>query len=125
MSVSIARLLSVGLAVGALAACAHGPIAGRFNRPNETPAPTVLNYQSSFFGGSGKLWITLPDGETFTGPYRLAPHDPKRQMTANLTGDRGSTMFCRFTLKEPGVGPDGGGTVECQHSAGGLFAATF
>lgn len=119
------RLLSVGLTVGSLTACAHGPIAGRFTRPQEAPAAVVLNYESSFLGGSGKLWMTLPSGETFKGPYRLAPHDPKRQMTANLTGDRGSTMLCRFTLKEPGVGPDGGGTVQCQLSTGGIFDASF
>lgn len=125
MSSSIARLLAVSVAAGALAACAHGPIPGRFARPNEASAPTVLNYESGVLGGSGKLWMTLPGGETFKGPYRLAPHDPKRQMTASLAGDRGSTMFCRFTLKEPGVGPAGGGAVECQLSTGGVFEATF
>ena len=125
MSASIVRLLSAGLAVGSLAACAHGPIPGSFTRPHEAPAATVLNYESSFLGGSGTLWMTLPSGENFTGPYRLVPHDPNRQMTASLTGDRGSTMVCRFTLKEPGVGPAGGGTVQCQLSTGGLFDASF
>jgi hypothetical protein len=125
VSASIVRLLTVSAAVGSLAACAHGPIPGRFARPNEAASPAILNYESSFFGGSGKLWVTLPDGETFRGPYRLAPHDPKRQMTASLTGDRGSTMHCRFTLREPGVGPDRGGTVECRLSTGGVFEATF
>ena len=84
-----------------------------------------MTYQSSFLGGSGTLSMTLPTGEHFTGPYRLVPNDPKRQMTASLAGDRGSTMLCHFTLKEPGVGPDGGGTVQCQLSAGGEFAADF
>jgi hypothetical protein len=115
----------VGLVTSALAACAHGPIHGRFSPPDHAPAAVVLNYESSFLGGSGKLWMTLPSGETLKGTYRLAPHDPKRQMTASLTGDRGSTMVCRFTLNEPGVGPDGGGTVQCQLAAGGTFDATF
>ena len=115
----------MSLTVGSLVACARGPITGTFIRPNEAPASTVLNYESSFLGGSGKLWMTLPTGETFTGPYRLVPHDPKRQMTASLAGDRGSTMVCRFTLREPGVGPDRGGSVQCQLSTGGLLDATF
>ena len=122
---SILRLLFIGLAAGSLAACAHGPISGRFSRPGQASAAAVMNYQSSFLGGSGKLSMTLPAGENFTGSYRLVPNDPKRQMTASLTGDRGSTMLCRFTLNEPGIGPDGGGTVQCQHSAGGSFDASF
>jgi hypothetical protein len=69
--------------------------------------------------------MTVPAGEHFTGPYRLAPNDPKRQMTARLVGDRGSTMVCRFTLNEPGIGPDRGGTVQCQLSTGGAFDASF
>jgi len=34
-------------------------------------------------------------------------------------------MQCRFTLNEPGVGPDGGGTVPCQISGGANFDADF
>ena len=121
----IVRLLSLGMVVSALAACAHGPIAGHLTRPGQPPAPAVLTYRSSFFGGSGKLSATLPTGEHFTGTYQLAPRDPKRQMRASLKGDRGSTMLCDFTLNEPGVGPDGGGTVHCQLSSGGAFDAAF
>jgi len=85
-----------------------------------------MNYRSSVLGGSGTLSMTLPTGETFTGTYRLVPNDAKRQMTASLTGDRGSAMQCHFTLKEPGVGPDGGGSVQCQVSGGGgNFDANF
>jgi hypothetical protein len=123
--VSILRVVSLGLAVGTLAGCAHGPIAGRFSAPGQVPVGATLTYKSSVLGGSGTLSMTLPTGEHFTGPYRLVPNDPKRQMTAHLVGDRGSTMACRFTLKEPGIGPDGGGSVQCQHSAGGAFDASF
>jgi hypothetical protein len=125
VSASIVRRLTVALTASSLAACAGGPIHGRFAPPNQAPAAVVLHYESSFLGGSGKLWLTLPTGEAFKGNYRLVPHDPKRQMTASLTGDRGSTMVCRFTLNEPGVGPDGGGTVQCQLSTGGILDATF
>ena len=123
--VSLSRLLGIGLGATCLAACAHGPITGRLTQPGQAPAPAVMNYRSSVLGGSGQLSMTLPTGERFTGSYQLVPRDPKRQMTANLTGDRGASMQCRFTLKEPGVGPDGGGTVQCQISGGGNFDADF
>ena len=122
---SIVRTFSLAVALGSLAACAHGPISGRFSSPGQAPSAAILSYKSSLLGGSGTLSMTLPTGEHFTGPYRLVPNDPKRQMTAHLAGDRGSTMLCRFTLTEPGVGPDGGGTVQCQHSGGGVFNASF
>jgi hypothetical protein len=122
---SVGRLLSVVVAVGFLAACAQGPISGRLSRPDQAPVAAILNYESSILGGSGKLRMSLPTGENFTGTYRLVPHDPKRQMTATLTGDRGSTMLCRFTLNEPGVGPAGGGSVQCQLSSGGTFDSSF
>ena len=122
---SMVRTFSLGMVLGSLAACAHGPISGRYSSPGQAPSGAILNYKSSLLGGSGTLSMTLPTGEHFTGPYRLVPNDPKRQMTAHLAGDRGSTMLCRFTLNEPGIGLDGGGTVQCQHSAGGSFDAGF
>jgi hypothetical protein len=125
VSVFSTRLLPLGITGTLLAACAGGPISGRLSLPSRAPAAAVLNYESSFLGGSGKLWMTAPSGENFKGNYRLVPHDPKRQMTTSLAGDRGSTMSCRFTLNEPGVGPAGGGTVQCQLSTGGMFDASF
>jgi hypothetical protein len=119
------RLAVVALLVGLLMACARGPIAGQLIRPGQPSAAVMLNYESSILGGSGKLWTTLPTGEHFTGKYQLMPHARDRQMTSALTGDRGSTMLCRFTLNEPGVGPDKGGTVQCQLSTGGTFDASF
>ena len=118
-------LAAVSVLLGFLTACARGPISGRLSRPGQPPDAVVLNYRSSILGGSGKLWTTLPTGEHFTGTYQLVPHARDRQMTSSLTGDRGSSMLCRFTLNEPGVGPDKGGTVQCQLSTGGSFDATF
>jgi len=118
-------LAVLSLTPGLLTACARGPISGQLSRPDQPPAAAVLSYQSSLLGGSGKLWTTLPTGEHFTGKYQLVPQARDRQMTSALTGDRGSTMLCRFTLNEPGVGPDKGGTVQCQLSTGGTFDATF
>jgi hypothetical protein len=125
MNPLVMRLAVASLVAGLLPACAHGPIPGRLTRPGQPAAEAVLNYQSSLLGGSGKLWTTLPTGENFTGKYQLVPNARDRQMTSALTGDRGSTMLCRFTLNEPGVGPDRGGTVQCQLSTGGNFDANF
>ena len=119
------RLVAMSLIPSALTACASGPIPGGLTRPGEPAVSAVMNYRSSILGSSGKLWTTLPTGEHFTGKYQLVPHARDRQMTSTLTGDRGSTMVCRFTLSEPGVGPDKGGTVQCQLSTGGTFDATF
>jgi hypothetical protein len=117
------------LAVAALAlvmlGCASGPIAGRLSVPGQAPAPVVLRYRSSLFGGSGKLWTTLPAGERFAGSYVLQSSVPDAHMTATLNGDRGGVMVCRFQLNEPGVGPDKGGTVRCDVSDGGVFDASF
>jgi len=125
MNPLVMRLLVASLAPSLLAACASGPIPGRLTRPGQPSVGAVMNYQSSLLGGSGKLWTTLPTGEHFTGKYQLTPHSRDRQMTSTLTGDRGSAMLCRFTLNEPGVGPDKGGTVQCQLSTGGNFDASF
>jgi hypothetical protein len=123
------RAAMTRLAVAALAlvmlGCASGPIAGRLSVPGQAPAPVVLRYRSSLFGGSGKLWTTLPAGERFAGSYVLQSSVPDAHMTATLNGDRGGVMVCRFQLNEPGVGPDKGGTVRCDVSDGGVFDASF
>jgi len=108
-----------------LVSCAHGPIRGRLSLPGRPAASATLNYESSIFGKTGKVWTTLPTGETFTGPYALDPTAPDKTMVSTLTGDDGNSMACRFTLKEPGVGPDSGGHVRCDISTGGTFDADF
>lgn len=118
------RLVIASLAL-ALLGCASGPIAGNLRVSNQAPAPVVLRYRSSLFGGSGKLWTTLPAGEKFAGSYVLQPRERDAHMTGTLKGDRGSVMVCRFRLNEPGVGPDKGGTVRCDVSTGGVFDASF
>jgi hypothetical protein len=118
------RLTVAAIVLGAiLMGCASGPIRGQLVVPGHEPAPAVLSYRSSLFGGSGKLWTTLPAGERFSGNYVLQPREA--YMTGTLNGDRGSVMVCRFTLNEPGVGPDKGGTVRCDVSTGGVFDASF
>ena len=118
------RLVVAALALVTLG-CASGPIAGSLTEPGQPPAPVVLRYRSSVFGGSGKLWTTLPAGEKFEGSYVLQPTARDGQMTGTLNGDRGGAMACQFQLNEPGIGPDKGGTVRCKVSTGGVFDARF
>lgn len=117
------RLAAIAIVLAGTVGCASAPINGRLSVPGQAPVPAVLSYQSSLLGGSGKLWTTLPAGETFSGKYVLSGRDTP--MTGTLKGDRGSVMICRFQLKEPGVGPDKGGTVRCEISTGGVFDAAF
>jgi len=115
----------VALAIAGLAACAHGPIRGQLALPNRAPVPATLGYESSLFGKTGKFFTTLPSGETFAGPYALDPGAPDKVLVSTLAGDRGTSMVCRFVLNAPGVGPEGGGSVKCDLSTGGTFAAQF
>ena len=117
------RVAVTAVVVAVIVGCASAPIKGRLSIPGQAPVPAVLSYQSSLFGGSGKLWTTLPEGETFNGKYVLSGREAP--VTGTLTGDRGSVMSCRFQLNEPGVGPDKGGTVRCEVSSGGVFDASF
>jgi hypothetical protein len=123
----IARSSTALVAAGllALVGCAKGPIRGQLALPNQAPRAASLNYESGLFGKTGKLWTTLPTGESFTGPYVLDPAAPDKTITSTLEGNRGNHMVCRLTLTEPGVGPDGGGTVRCDLSTGGAFDARF
>ena len=119
---TMTRLTAAAFVLVAMMGCASGPIAGRLSVSGHEPAPVVLSYRSSLFGGSGTLWTT---GERFTGSYVLQPNERDAHMTGTLKGDRGSVMVCRFKLNEPGVGPDKGGTVRCDLSTGGVFDASF
>jgi hypothetical protein len=117
--------LVIASALVALAGCAKGPIHGQLTLPQGSSEPAALNYESSVFGKSGKLWMVLPTGEKFTGPYVLDPYAPDKSITSTLAGDRGNQLWCRLTLSEPGTGPDGGGAVRCNLSTGGTFEGSF
>jgi hypothetical protein len=113
------------LLLGVLAGCAAGPIRGRLTLPGKPAQPVTLTYESSLFGGSGKLSTELPGGERFAGKYVLAPYAADDHMVSTLVGDRGGSMVCRFRLNEPGVGPDRGGSGRCELSQGGLIDTKF
>jgi hypothetical protein len=119
------RLVAATVTAGALSACASGPITGLLTVPGQEPEPVTLSYESSLFGKSGKMWGVLPGGQRFAGGYTLQPYAPDHHMVATLTGPAGRTLACRFRLNEPGVGPDKGGTAQCQLSTGGTFDARF
>jgi hypothetical protein len=115
----VLAVLTVGLG------CAAGPMPGRLILPGQEPEPVALNYESSLFGGSGKLWALLPSGERFEGTYVLMPQATDHHIVSTLDGDRGGSMICRFRLKQPGVGPEGGGAGQCELSRGGYIDARF
>jgi hypothetical protein len=120
-----ARVFGVGLLAAGAAGCASGKIPARLTVPGHPVAPVMLQYQSSLFGGSGKLSTSLPSGERFAGGYTLTPKDSQSHMMGTLSGDRGTMLICRFTLNEPGIGPDRGGSVLCQLSTGGTVDGQF
>jgi hypothetical protein len=120
-----ARSIVATLALGGLAGCAAGPMPGRFTAPGKPAEPVTLTYESSLFGGSGKLSTVLPSGERYHGKYVLTPNAREHHMTSTLAGDRGGFMTCSFTLNEPGIGPDKGGTGRCEMAGGGLIDTRF
>jgi hypothetical protein len=117
----VITVLTVGTALG----CAKGPLPGRLTEPGKPSQMVTLNYESSMFGGTGKLWTLLPDGQRYAGKYILTPYASDHHMVSNLEGDRGGSMVCRFRLNQPGVGPDGGGTGKCEVSEGGVIDVKF
>ena len=120
-----ARPILSALAVGALVGCAAGPMPGSLVLPGKNPQPVTMRYESSLFGGSGTLTTLLPTGERFSGKYVLTPNAPDHDMTGTLAGDRGGSMTCKFKLNKPRIGPDKGGTGQCEIAEGGLITTTF
>lgn len=55
----------------ALAGCAHkGKLQGALVSPNQPSENVVFHFKSDRGGAAGgKLWTTLPDGESFSGKY--------------------------------------------------------
>ena len=120
-----ARVVGMGLLAAGAVGCASGRIPARLTVPGQPVAPVTLQYQSSLFGGSGKLSTALPTGERFAGGYTLTPKDTQSHMQGTLSGDRGTVLICRFRLNEPGIGPDRGGSVLCELSTGGTVDGRF
>jgi hypothetical protein len=125
MGAAGARSIVASLTVAGLVGCAAGPMPGRFTAPGKPAERVTLNYESSLFGGSGKLSTVLPSGERYHGKYVLTPNARDHHMSGTLAGDRGGFMTCTFTLNEPGIGPDKGGTGRCELAGGGVIDTQF
>jgi hypothetical protein len=56
---------------GALAGCSKkGQLNGQLTSPNQPAVPVTIQFKSDLGGGTGgKIWTTLPSGETYTGKY--------------------------------------------------------
>jgi hypothetical protein len=125
IAIARAQVFGMGLLAAGAVGCASGQIPARLTVPGEPVAPVTFQYQSSLFGGSGKLSTSLPSGERFAGGYTLTPKDAQSHMMGTLSGDRGTMLICRFRLNEPGIGPDRGGLVRCELSTGGTVDGQF
>lgn len=64
------------------------------------------------------LWGAAQDHPAFVQSYQ-------NKAIATLYGERGTTMLCRFNLLAGGAGMGGGGSGECQTSAGAKISAQF
>jgi hypothetical protein len=127
---------------------------GRISNPDGGPAqPVTLSYVPNRSGDSGYLSITLPNGESFNGPYArvgsAAAAGPAfdidfsvvdwgqsadqwtfdqaetNKVVALLQGSRGGKIRCRFTLLHAAGGMGDGGTGECQVTTGEKIDVRF
>src|SRR5215471_988739 len=147
-SVWVLRFIWIGLVIAAAGACVSpGPLSGQItNAGGGPPEPVTFSYSPTRSGQSGYMSITLPDGESFNGPYAqigsaaaAAPafdidfsavdwgqsadqwtfdHTETNRVVALLQGGRGRKIRCRFTLLHAAGGMRDGGTGECQVTTG-------
>jgi hypothetical protein len=142
------------LVAGLAAGCAStGSMSGEISTPGGPPRHVTLSYTADRSGDSGYLSVTLPDGESFNGPYArvgsaaavgpgldidfsvvdwgqtadtwaFGPADTNK-VIALLQGGRGRKIRCRFTLLYPAGGMSYGGSGECQVNSGETIDVTF
>jgi len=144
----VLRFVWIGLvSVAALGCVSSGTLSGQItNTGGGSPEPVTLSYSPTRSGESGYMSITLPDGESFNGPYAqigsaaaAAPafdidfsavdwgqsadqwtfdHTETNTVVALLQGSRGRKIRCRFTLLYAAGGMRNGGTGECHVTTG-------
>jgi hypothetical protein len=142
------RSIWIGLVITVAAGCASaGSMTGQISNPAGGPAqPVTLSYTPNRSGDSGYLSITLPNGESFNGPYARVgspaaagpafdidfsvvdwgqsadqwtfDQTETNKVVALLQGSRGRKIRCRFTLLYAAGGMRDGGTGECQVTTG-------
>jgi hypothetical protein len=59
------------LLAGATLGCASGPVTGRVAVTGQPSAPLTMMWNSGLFGESGKMSAVMPDGERFSGTYKV------------------------------------------------------
>lgn len=135
------RIPAICALAAALAACAtSGIMQGRLSGQ-----PVQLHYHHSFWDQNGTIMGVLPDGEHFKGKFVVGTNSTTgigigaksgdvgvfsgsgntSQAAAVLNGDRGDSMYCRFTLSSPTDGLEGGGVGHCKLSTGQSINVTF
>lgn len=135
------RILLTCTLIAVLSACAtNGVIDGRLG------GHTVrLHYHHSFWHPNGAITGAMPNGERFAGKFVIGTTSTTgigvgtgsgdvgvftgrgntSHAAAVLTGDRGGSMHCNFTLAKPDDGLEGGGVGYCKLSTGQEINVTF
>lgn len=129
------------LLLAALAACsATGSGHGLLTSPAGQPGGAVRVSYTTGGGATARLSVTLPDGETFTGPAVSGARQalsglvfgpgrrdvlvsaPGREWTgqvlATLAAPSGRTMVCELVEKRVGLGLEGGAIGSCTVADG-------
>jgi hypothetical protein len=118
------RSIGIPILIFAFIACA-GTMKGI---DRYTGKRVYIAYEDQKFG-SGKIQMTMPDGEHFVGGIvDKAPVDSSKDYPrvfefqgsteAFLQGDRGGKMRCKFSLSDTLLGFNGGGHGLCQTDDG-------
>jgi hypothetical protein len=148
-------ILGLGAALVAGGCVTTGTITGRETNAGKPAGPIQMTWKSERFGFGGTISTALPTGEVFTGKYVQVTSETTAdtvepffmgwgpywgpdwgdattfatnysgKVIANLFGDRGDSMRCRFTLTDPDAGMEGGGVGECQVTGGIRIDAQF
>ena len=87
----------------------------------------VTEIYDGFSAPEWQVWEHDPDGGwTATGvSFGAFAHFYTGKVVATLAGNRGSSMRCQLTLREPESGLSGGGSGGCQVSSGGTLRLEF
>jgi len=137
MTRKIDYFILILILVGTLTGCAKKQLNGSLSAPGAPARPVKLTVKPNVVGNGGKLSVTLPGGESFSGKYKQVdtpvwtgrgPFDDVRikgtdfrfftekythEAVAMLSSSQGDKMECRLALRNPYEGATGGGTGAC------------
>jgi hypothetical protein len=101
------RLVAIALIAGTALGCASGAVTGRVAVPGQPVAPLDMMWSSGLFGESGKMSAVMPDGEQFSGTYRVVrPGISRTSLDPAWTGDVGGDAQGQITDDFWGAGRD-------------------